>query len=282
MYEDTKNTDWQTWAEQWSSAIQSQQTNTSTHDLGFMLYSSFGQGFRLTNNATYKSILLQGAKSLSTRFNPVVGCIKSWDNKPPYTYPVIIDNMMNLEILFWATKTSGDSSYYKIAVKHALTTMANQFRSDNSCYQVVDYNPSNGSIISKTNPQGLNTSSDSARGQVWGLYGYTVCYRETGDIRSLNIAKKIANFYITHATISPNYVPFWDFFATDYHDASAACVASSALLELCEHAPESRTTYYNYAVNILKSLSSSTYIASEGSNNDFILKHSVNNKPTNT
>lgn len=267
MYENTKDEIWRTRAEQWTAALESQKTNTSTHDVGFMLYSSFGNGYRLTGNEKYKEILLQGAKSLSTRFNPKVGCIKSWNNSN-YSFPVIIDNMMNLEILFWATRVSGDSSYYKIAVKHALTTMANHFRSDNSSYHLVDFNPNDGRVISKVTVQGLNNLSDWARGQAWGLYGYTMCYRETRDIRFLIMAKKIADFYITHPNMPADFVPFWDFDAFDYRDASAACIAGSALIELSQYTSEKRTTYYNYAINILKSLSSSNYTASVGTNNN--------------
>ena len=157
--------------------------------------------------------------------------------------------------------------------------MANHFRPDNSSYHVVDYNPIDGSVISKTTSQGLSDSSDWARGQAWGLYGYTMCYRETGDTRFLNMAKKIADFYITHPNMPPDLVPFWDFDAFDYRDASAACIVSSALMELSQYASDKRTAYYNFGIDILKTISSSTYSAVVGTNNDFILKHSVGNKP---
>lgn len=280
MYENTKDTIWRTRAEQWTAGLESQKNNTSTHDIGFKLYSSFGAGYRLTGNQKYKDILLQGAKSLATRFNPKVGCIKSWDNTN-FNFPVIIDNMMNLEILFWATRVSGDSSYYKIAVKHAFTTMANHFRSDNSSYHLVNYDSTDGRVISKVTFQGLNNGSDWARGQAWGLYGFTMCYRETGDVRFLNMAKKIADFYISHPNMPADLVPFWDFDAFDYRDASAACIAGSALLELSQFAPEKRTAYYNFGINILKSMSSAAYTAAIGTNNDFVLKHCVGNKPKN-
>ncbi|WP_018615328.1 Ig-like domain-containing protein [Segetibacter koreensis] len=278
MYENTRNEIWRTRAEQWTAGLTSQQYNTSTHDVGFILYSSFGAGYRLTGNEKYKAILLQGAKSLASRYNPKVGCIKSWNN---YHFPVIIDNMMNLEILFWATRVSGDFSYYRIAVNHALTTMANHFRPDNSSYHLVDYDPSTGKVLSKITVQGLNDSSDWARGQAWGLYGFTMCYRETKDIRFLNMAKKIADFYTSHPKMPKDLVPFWDFDASDYRDVSAASIASSALLELSQYVPEKQTAYYNYGINILKSISSSAYTASIGTNNDFVLKHGVGSKPKN-
>jgi unsaturated chondroitin disaccharide hydrolase len=279
IYENTKDPIWRARAEQWTKGLDSQQYNTTTHDVGFMLYSSFGNGYRLTANPAYKAILLQGAKSLATRYSPVVGCIKSWNS---FHYPVIIDNMMNLELLFWATRASGDSSFYKIAVTHALTTMRNHFRTDNSSYHLVDYDPNTGKVLAKMTVQGLNNLSDWARGQAWGLYGFTVCYRETKDLRFLDMAKKIADFYTTHPNMPADLVPFWDFDAFDYRDASAACVASSALLELSQFVPEKRTTYYNYGINILKSLSTATYRALAGTNNNFILKHSVGSKPYNS
>lgn len=282
MYEYTKDTSWLTRATQWTAGLEGQKNNTSTHDLGFILYSSFGGGYRLTQSDIFRTIILQGAKSLSTRYNPVVGCIKSWDNNPKYTFPVIIDNMMNLEMLFFATKMSGDSSYYRIAVRHALTTIANHFRPDNSSYHVVDYNPSTGAIISKTTAQGLNNLSDWARGQAWGLYGFTMCYRETGDARFLDMATKVADFYISHPNMPPDHVPFWDFDAVDYRDASAAAISAAALLELSEYVPVSRTKYYNFGLSILVTLSSMGYAATPGTNNDFILKHGVGNKPANT
>lgn len=278
MYEITKEATWRGRAEAWTAGLESQQFNKSTHDVGFMLFSSFGQGYRLTGNQKYKQILLQGAKSLATRYNPKVGCIKSWN---AFHFPVIIDNMMNLELLFWATKVSRDSSFHNIAVKHALTTIANHFRPDNSSYHVVDYDTSTGKVLRKFTYQGLNDSSDWARGQAWGLYGFTMCYRETKDLRFLNMAKKIADFYISHPNMPFDLIPYWDFDAFDYRDASAACVASAALIELSQYVPEKRDVYYHFGTNTLKTLSSATYLAIAGSNNHFVLKHSVGHRRSN-
>lgn len=278
MYEYTKNEVWKSRAMQWNAGLENQQYNMSTHDVGFKLYCSYGAGYRLTGNEQYKAILLQGAKSLATRFNAKVGCIKSWNNTS-YHFPVIIDNMMNLELLFFATRVSGDSSFFKIAVRHALTTISNHFRPDNSSYHLVDYDSVTGKVLSKVTVQGLNNLSDWARGQAWGLYGFTMCYRETKDARFLDMAKKIADFYISHPNMPYNLIPYWDFDAFDYRDASAACIASSALLELSQFIPEKRYTYYNFGITTLKTLSSSAYMAVEGTNNDFIIKHCVGNKP---
>jgi hypothetical protein len=280
IYEYTKDTVWRKRAEEWSMGVERQKYNTSSHDAGWTLFSSFGEGYRLTGNKKYKTILLQGAKTLATRFNDTVGCIKSFTSAK-FNYPVMIEGMLTIEILFWATKVSGDSSFYKMAVKHALTTMANHFRANNSSYHLIDYDSSKGSVIKKVTFKGLSDSSDWARGQAMGLYGFTMCYRETRDARFLKTAQKIADFYITHPKMPADLIPFWDFDASDYRDVSAAAIASAALLELSQYAPDKASAYYNFGVKILQSLSSSTYLASVATNNDFVLKHGVGNKRSN-
>ncbi|MEO7961949.1 MAG: glycoside hydrolase family 88 protein, partial [Ginsengibacter sp.] len=281
MYEYTGDNTWKSRAQEWTAGLENQKNNTTTHDVGFMIYSSFGNGYRLTQDGNYKSIIIKAAQSLSTRYNPTVGAIKSWNNVA-FTYPVIIDNMMNLELLFYATKLSGDSSFYKIAKQHALTTILNHFRPDNSSYHVVDYDPVTGSVIKKVTWQGLNDLSDWARGQAWALYGFTICFRETGDPRFLDMAKKIADFYLTHPNMPSDLVPFWDFDAFDYRDASAAAIAASALLELSDYLPGNSASYYNSGLNILNRLSAAAYSANPGTNNNFFLMHSVGNKPGNS
>lgn len=180
LYEQTKDTALYNEAMRIMGVLKKEQFNTTTHDLGFMMYCSFGNANFLNPTPEYKDILLNSAKSLSTRFNPTVGCIKSWDGKPN-KYLVIIDNMMNLKLLFWATHASGDSSFYKIAVTHANTTMQNHFRADNSSYHVLNYNAATGAVQQKKTAQGFADESAWARGQAWGLYGYTEVYRETRD-----------------------------------------------------------------------------------------------------
>jgi unsaturated chondroitin disaccharide hydrolase len=282
VYEYTKDPFWKQQAERWTAGLEKEKMNTATHDLGFMLYCSFGNGYRLTKNPAYKEVLLQGAKSLSTRFNPKTGCIKSWD-KVKWGFPVIIDNMMNLELLFWATKMTGDSSFYKIAVTHALTTMKNHYRPDNSSYHVVDYDPQTGKVLAKVTHQGFSDESAWARGQAWGLYGYTMTYRETKDKRFLEQAQKIADFLISHPNLPKDKVPYWDFNDTDLahasRDASAAAITSSALLELSKYAGKKGTTYKQMATQILESLSTPAYLAKEGSNNHFLLMHSTGHRP---
>jgi unsaturated chondroitin disaccharide hydrolase len=281
MYELTNDKKWEKAARRWTAGLEKEKFNTRTHDLGFMLYCSFGNGLRLTNDPAYKDILIQGAKSLSTRFNKKAGVIKSWDHGK-WQFPVIIDNMMNLEFLFWATKVTGDSSFYKIAVTHANTTIKNHFRSDNSSYHVIDYDTLTGNVLAKVTAQGAANESAWARGQAWGLYGYTVTYRETKDKRYLDQAVKIAEFFLNHANLPKDKVPYWDFNApnipNEERDASAAAIAASGLLELSGYV-KNGTKYVKAAEEILTSLSSPAYQAEVGTNNNFILKHSVGHKP---
>jgi unsaturated chondroitin disaccharide hydrolase len=280
MYDFTKDKKWEQAARKWTAGLEKEKYNTHTHDLGFMLYCSFGNGLRLTGDPAYKEILLQGAKSLSKRFNPVTGVIKSWDHGK-WQFPVIIDNMMNLELLFWATKISGDSSFYKIAVSHANTTLKNHFRPDNSSYHVLNYDTLTGDVIEKITAQGYANESAWARGQAWGMYGYTVAYRETKDKRYLDQAVKIADFFLKHPNLPKDKVPYWDFNApnipNEERDASAAAIMASGLLELSMHA--NRKDFKTSAEEILTSLSTPAYLASTGSNHDFILMHSVGHKP---
>jgi hypothetical protein len=235
----------------------------------------------LTNDPAYKEVLLQGAKSLTKRFNPNTGVIKSWDHAKGQ-YLVIIDNMMNLELLFWATKVSGDSSFYKIAVTHANTTMKNHFRPDNSSYHVLKYDTITGEVLSKKTAQGYADESAWARGQAWGLYGYIVTYRETKDKKYLDQAVKIADFILQHPNLPKDKVPYWDHNApnipNEERDASAAAITASALLELSAYVKNGKELVKE-AEEILTNLSSPAYLAAVGTNNDFILMHSTGHKP---
>ena len=266
--------------------LSKEQYNKSTHDLGFMMYCSFGTALKVDPKADYKQILINSAKSLATRFDPKVGCIKSWDSKKS-DYLVIIDNMMNLELLFWATKATGDSSFYKIAVTHANTTMKNHFRSDYSSYHVINYNPETGAVQQKRTAQGYSDESAWARGQAWGLYGYTVMYRETHDKKYLDQANHIAKFILTNPNLPADKIPYWDYNAPNIpnalRDASAAAVMASAFLELCRYANEPQAKeYFHTAETILRNLSTPEYLAKPGTNGGFILKHSVGHFPNHT
>ncbi|WP_046243568.1 glycoside hydrolase family 88 protein [Hymenobacter terrenus] len=282
LFEQTKDPKWKAAANKWSLALSSEQQNTSTHDLGFMLYCSLGNGYRLTKNAAYRPILLTGAQSLATRFHPEVGVIKSWNEHAGYRYPVIIDNMMNLEYLFWAAKESGDKKLYNLCLSHADSTLKNHFRPDYSSYHVVCYGPG-GQVLQRKTHQGYADESAWARGQTWGLYGYTVMYRETKNPKYLAQARRIADFYLQHPKLPADKIPYWDFNApgipTEERDASAGAIAASALLELCTYSGKEGKAYYQAAVQMLQSLASPAYRAKLGENNHFLLKHSVGSKP---
>ena len=269
-----------------TAPLEKEKLNTGTHDLGFMLYNSFGNGYRITGNPLYKDILITGAKSLITRYNDTVGCIRSWDHGN-WSFPVIVDNMMNLEYLFWATRITGDSIYYKIAVNHAEKTIQNHYRNDWSSYHVVDYDPSTGEPIQKQTAQGAFDESAWARGQAWGLYGFTVIYRETGDKKYLEVAENIADFILKHPDLPEDMIPYWDFNAPDIpdakRDASAAAIISSALVELQKYTDEDHSKMYlDAAEKIIRTLSSPLYRAKPGENNNFILMHSIGSLPANS
>ena len=282
LYKESKNKVFLDEANRMLGFLEKEKNNKNTHDLGFMMYCSFGNANKLNPSEKYKDILLTSAQSLSIRFNPAVGCIKSWNGKPG-EYLVIIDNMMNLELLFWATKVTGDSSYYKIATTHANTTMQHHFRDDYSSYHVVNYNSQTGAINERKTAQGFSDASAWARGQAWGLYGYTMTYRETRDQRYLDQANHIARFILKHKNYPADGIPYWDFDADNIPDAlrdvSAAAVMASALLELSTYSKENKKTYKAAAEKIIMSLSSDRYKAKIGTNGGFILEHSVGSIP---
>ena len=263
--------------------LKKEQYNTTTHDLGFMMYCSFGNANRLIPTPEYAAILMNSAKSLASRFDETVGCIKSWDSSDD-SYLVIIDNMMNLELLFWASEYSGDKRYYEIAVKHANTTLKNHFREDHSSYHVVNYNSKTGDVKQKRTAQGYADESAWARGQSWGLYGYTVMYRATKDKKYLDQAVAIAEFILNHPNLPKDKVPYWDFNAPNIPDAlrdsSAGAILASALLELGTYVDKDASKkYFTVAKTIIKTLTSKEYIAEEGTNGGFLLKHGVGHFP---
>lgn len=265
--------------------LEKEQYNKTTHDLGFMMYCSFGNADRLSPQSSYKEIILNSAASLASRFNEKVGCIRSWDSDPG-RFMVIIDNMVNLELLLAATQISGDSSYYKIAVTHASTTLRHHFRPDFSSYHLVIYDPHTGNVQKKQTVQGAFDESAWARGQAWGLYGYTLMYRGTKDVLYLKQAKGIADFLLNHPNLPKDKVPYWDFNAPkiplEPRDASAGAIIASALIELSGYLDNKDGKHYlKVASEILKTLSSAEYRASIGTNGGFILKHGVGNYPRN-
>ena len=250
-----------------------------THDIGFMVNCSFGNALRLSPADTVKDVLIETADNLAARFNPMTGCIRSWDFGY-WNYPVIIDNMMNLDLLFSASRLSGDPRYRQVAVKHAMTTMKNHFRPDYTSYHVVSYND-DGTVEFKETHQGKNDESAWSRGQGWAVYGYTSCYRETKDTVFLSQAVHVADMIMEKNT-APDLVPYWDFDAPARpdtpKDASAGALIASAFLELSTFVPDGEK-YFSYAEKMLKTLSSPEYLAEKGSNEGFVLKHSTGSLP---
>lgn len=286
MYEFTGEDFWKEQAQAYTELLEPLKDFKGTHDLGFMLNDSYGLGLRLAPSEKYKEVLLEGAASLASRFNPTVGCIRSWDhNNGVWEYPVIIDNMMNLEYLFWATKASGDSTFYNIAVSHADNTIKNHFREDNSSYHVIDYDPLTGEVRNKHTHQGYAHESAWARGQAWGLYGFTLTYRETGDAKYLEQAEKIAAFIFGSKTLPEDLIPYWDHNAPEIpnepRDVSAATITASALYELSTYSKENGEQYKQWADTILENLTAS-YRVPVGQMHGFLLKSSTGHKPAGT
>lgn len=252
------------------------------HDLGFLMFCSYGNGYRLTHNPAFRQVILDTADTLATLFNPAVGTILSWPRNVDALggHNTIMDNMINLEMLFWAAKNGGDHRLYDIAVKHAETTMAHAFRPDYTSYHVAVYNPVTGDFIKGMTHQGLADNSMWARGQAWAIYGYTMVYRETHDPRFLDFAQKVTDVYLDR--LPTDYVPYWDFSApaetSTPRDASAACVVASALLELQGYVEGEKSDRYRHcAEKMLASLSSDSYRSS--AHRSSFLDHSVGHHP---
>lgn len=261
----------------WNAFIEKEKVNGGTHDMGFKIFCSYGKGYEITQSDAYKNIIIKSAQTLSTRFNKNVGSIKSWDNRTKWGFPVIIDNMMNLELLFEASKMTGDTSYREIAIQHANTTLKNHFRKDNSCFHVLDYDTTTGKVVNKTTHQGYSDDSSWARGQAWAVYGFTMTYRYTKDKAYLKQAEATAQFFINHKNMPKDGIPYWDFNDPNIpkatRDASAAAIMASGLIELYSYTKNE--AYLNYANKVIQSLSSDQYVINQSVNAPFILDHST-------
>ena len=287
LYQYSNNPKMLEYAKNYTARMENEKYNKRTHDLGFMLYCSFGNGFRLTEDSLYRNILLLGAESLASRYNSKIGCIQSWDSNENWQFPVIIDNMMNLEFLFWAAQVSGDNKYRDICISHADETMKKHFRPDFSTYHVVSYDTITGHVEKKTTHQGYADGSSWARGQAWGLYGYAMMYRETKDPKYLEQAEHIAAFIMNHPNLPADKIPYWDFDAPgipdEKRDASSAAIIASALIELSAYVDAALAkTYLDIAEKQIRTLSSPEYFAEKETNGNFILMHSVGNMNRNS
>ena len=286
----TGKENWAQEAEKFTASIEKAKKITNHHDIGFIINCSFGNGLRLKNIEAYKDVIITAAKSLSTRFRPAGGVLQSWNvtgnswqAKRGWECPVIIDNMMNLELMFKATQLSGDSTYYRMAVSHADRTLKEQFRPDGSCYHVVDYGLIDGKVHHRQTAQGYSDESCWSRGQAWAIYGYTMCYRFTRFKRYLNQAIKTFHMMKNKTTMPDDLIPYWDMDApkipNEPRDVSSAAVIASALYELSTIDIANANEYKNYADRIMNSLSSDKYRAQLGANGNFLLMHSVGSIP---
>lgn len=285
MYEYTGEEKWAKLATQVTNLLEDQKNNRHDHDVGFRIFCSFGNGYRLKKDPHYKDVIITASESLGSRFNPTLGLIRSWDDSLIQTMdkgfdcPVIIDNMMNLEMLYAASRLSKNDKFHNISVSHADKTLINHYREDYSCPHVVDYNKQTGDRIKMTFNNGYNETSAWSRGQGWGLYGYIMSYRATKDTSYLRHAEKIAAFIINNPNLPNDLIPYWDYRAPEFptaRDASAAALNASALLELSLYS-ENGEEYFKIAEEILKNLSDQEYLAKAGENGHFILKHSTGN-----
>lgn len=283
MYDLTKDEKWKLEAIKRTEVFEDFKTITEHHDIGFMMFPAFGNGYQLGDKKEYKDILLTSAASLASRYNPNVGTIKSWSNKmhPRWQQHItIIDNMLNLELLFWAAKNGGDSNLKDIAIKHAETTMKNHFRDDYTSWHVIEYDSVTGNVLNHHTKQGYADDSRWSRGQAWGIYGYSMVYRETGDKKFLDFAQKLSDKYLEY--LPEDYIPHWDFdvpnLEEEERDASAAAVVASGLLELSTFIEDEtkKEKYYNAAIKMLSSLSSEKY-SGVGKADSFLL-HSTGAK----
>lgn len=289
LYEYTKDEQFKEMASKMSDRVEIQKYNRDNHDVGFMINCSFGNKYRILNDTSCVNIITTTAKSLSSRYRSTVGCTRSWSHPGTlhWQFPVIIDNMMNLELFCRAFELSNDTCFYNMAISHADKTMENHFRENYSCYHVVDYDTISGRALQKCTWQGYSDDSAWSRGQAWALYGFTMMYRETKLQRYLEQAKHIAEYLLNHPKMPLDKIPYWDFDDPDipdtFRDASAAAIMASALLELSHYVNKmTGERYIDVARTQIRTLASDKYLARPGENCNFILKHSVGFLPQNS
>jgi hypothetical protein len=287
MYQATHDAKWRALAERWTAGLESNKTITTTHDLGFMIFNSFGRGYLLTGDQHYGQVILDAATSLVTRYNPKVGAIKSWDTESQtdrrrdWKFPVIVDNLMNLDLLFWSASHGGKPAWEQMAEQHALTTARTMQRADGSMAHVGLFDPVTGNLERTTTWQGYSDSSAWARGQAWAIHGFTNAYGRTKNPVLLTAAQKAADYFI--ANLPPDAVPYWDFrdpgIPNVERDASAAAVAASGLFDLSRRSTGAAADRYRTAAErILVSLATN-YMAGPAS--AAVLEHSVGGRPQN-
>ncbi|WP_282165553.1 glycoside hydrolase family 88 protein [Cellulophaga baltica] len=285
-YEASNDTSLKKEAEAFTAPIKTIAYNSArNHDIGFMVYCSFGNGYRITGNPEYKEVLLSAADTLATLYNDKVGSILSWPEKrEEYAHNTIIDNMMNLELLFWAAKNGGDQRLYDIATSHAEVTMNNLVREDNSLYHLGSFNEETGEFLKGYTHQGYADESMWARGQTWGIYGFAMAYRETGRKDFLEISIKLADHFLER--LPEDGIPFWDFddpkIPNAPKDASAAAIAACGMFEIANLVEDVtlKNKFNTAATKFVEILSSYAYYS--GDKNQALLLHSTGHLPNNS
>ena len=269
-------------ATDWTETLAPNSTVDDNHDVGFIMYCSYGNARRLLKTDKYDALLCETAASLCRRFNPDLELIRSWGGKDDKkNFKVIPDNMMNLELLEFASKNSGNPQYANVARKHATKTMAHHFRADGGTYHVLDYDQVTKRVKNIDRGQGASCETAWSRGQSWAIYGYTMMYRETKDPAYLAFAQKVTDFAINNPNMPSDGVPYWDFGAPgEERDTSAAAIMASGLLELAGFVGgEKGAAYRAFAVKQLLALASPAYFAAPGTNGHWLLMHGVGHKP---
>jgi uncharacterized protein YyaL (SSP411 family) len=283
LHEYSGDASWKQEATEYTHRLERIRNFSGNHDGGFMLGCSYGNALRLAPSEEYRQILRDGAAALATRYKPEIGMIRSWDHGP-YSCPVIIDNMMNLELLCWAANNGGDPSLQNIALSHADQTLKNHFRPDGTAYHVVDYDLKTGWIRAHHACQGADVRTAWARGQAWALYGFTMMHRETKKPEYLDRATSLALVLMAHPKLPTDKVPLWDFGAdaaeSTPRDASAAAIIASAMIELSTlTSGKNSADFLAFAREQLLTLSSPAFLAAPGSNGGFILTRSTGHLP---
>ena len=282
LYEATGDDFFKDRATVWTEMLEPNSKVTDNHDVGFIMYCSYGNARRLLKTDRYDELLRETAASLCQRFHPGLGLIRSWgDINDAQTFQVIPDNLMNLELLEWAAKTPGPNDFGRVAHSHADVTMRHHYMPDCGCHHVLDYDQETKRVKTILRGQGASCETAWSRGQSWSIYGYTMLYRSSGYIRYLDFAKKLADYAINHPNMPEDGVPYWDFGAPgEERDSSAASCMAAALIELSQFVGDAdRARYRAFAVKQLISLASPAYFSEGDEIGHFLLKHGVGHKP---
>ena len=282
LYEATGDDFFRDRATVWTETLAPNAKVTNNHDVGFIMYCSYGNARRLLKTDKYDELLLETAESLSSRFNEKLGLVRSWGKADERrNFLVIPDNMMNLELLEAASSIGGVKRFAEIAESHADVTMRNHFDAEGGCHHVLNYDQETGRIVEIRPGQGASCTTAWSRGQSWAIYGYTMMYRMTGFARYLAFARKLADYAIGHPNMPADGVPYWDYGRPgEERDSSAAAIMASGLLELSQAVDaEARAHYRGFAVKQLLALASDAYFSTGDEIGHFLLKHGVGHKP---